>query len=259
MLHTDRMVTKSLEVSFTPADFAALKSRDLSATACVVFDVLRATSSMITALANGAECVFPVESIADALALRARHPAALLTGERDGVRILAAQTDGTDFDLGNSPREFTPEAVRGKTIILTTTNGSRALVACTGARLVLASSFLNLAATARVLQAASISNLIIVCAGTYEEAAFEDTLAAGALCELVWNQFQNGKIVDSAQMARDIYLTHRKELLASLTRSRNAVRLLSRPDLADDVPFSLQMNRHDFAAEMKDGAVRVRN
>ena len=128
---------KSFDVSFTPADFAVLKNRNLEDTLCVVFDVFRATSSMVTALANGAEMIMPVAEIADALALKQKTPgifSVLLAGERHGVRIRAAVAGGTDFDLGNSPREFTKEKVRGKTIVMTTTNGTRALRACAQAR-----------------------------------------------------------------------------------------------------------------------------
>jgi 2-phosphosulfolactate phosphatase len=81
----------------------------------VVFDVLRATTSMLAALSHGAAQIFPVKEISEALALqRGLPPPALLAGERDGLRIRAAQTGGGDFDLGNSPREFTPERVAGR-------------------------------------------------------------------------------------------------------------------------------------------------
>src|SRR5690349_18036474 len=138
----------TLEVLFTPAEFAGLDGRDLSETVCVVFDVLRATSSMVTALANGAKVVIPVSEISEALALRRKYPQILLAGERDGVRILSAQTGSISFDLGNSPREFTSEIVRGREIVTTTTNGTRALRACSRAWTTYVCSFLNLRATA---------------------------------------------------------------------------------------------------------------
>src|SRR5262245_27463045 len=116
---------KTLEVLFTPADFDALTRRNLNDALCVVFDVFRATSSMVTALANGAAAVVPVAEISDALSIRRKQPDILLAGERDGVRILAPISGGIDFDLGNSPREFTRDAVAGKTIVTTTTNGTR--------------------------------------------------------------------------------------------------------------------------------------
>src|SRR5215471_21571447 len=101
------MSTSCLEVLFTPADFENLKQQDLTDAVCVVFDVLRATSSMITALANGAKAIIPVEEISEAVALRRQNSQLLLAGERHGVRIPAALSGGIDFDLGNSPREFT--------------------------------------------------------------------------------------------------------------------------------------------------------
>ena len=141
-----------IEAILTPAELPALARRDLRDAACVVLDVLRATSTFVTALHNGAKAIVPVSEIAEALAFRQKQPDVLLGGERDGVRIRAAQTGGIDFDLGNSPREFTPEKVRGKTIVSTTTNGTRALRACTGAKTVLAASFLNLTATAEFIK-----------------------------------------------------------------------------------------------------------
>src|SRR4051812_10101171 len=132
-----------LEVLFTPADFATLGARNLSQTTCVVFDVLRATSSMVTALAHGAAAVIPVGEISEALARRRSDPEVLLAGERDGLRISGALAGGTEFDLGNSPREFTPDRVQGRQIAMTTTNGTRALRAAAGAMNVLIGSFLN--------------------------------------------------------------------------------------------------------------------
>lgn len=246
----------SLEVLLAPAELAGLPGRDLSRTACVVFDVLRATTSMINALANGAASIFAVSEIEDALRLRASHPGALLAGERHGRRILAAQAGGTDFDLGNSPREFTRRRVDGREIIMTTTNGTRALQACHGARRILAGSFLNLSALAGDLKQTPSPRLLIVCAGTYEDAAYEDILAAGALCDTLWDRFEPQSVVDSAQAARQIYLSAAGDLPRAMALSRNARRLLSIPELSDDVAFSLQRDTIDLVAEMRDGALR---
>jgi 2-phosphosulfolactate phosphatase len=244
----------TLETLFTPAEFEALRQRDLSNTVCVVFDVLRATTSMLTALQHGAASIIPAAEISEALALRAKHPAALLAGERDGVRIRAAQSGGVDFDLGNSPREFTPDRVAGKTIIITTTNGTRALQACRGARHILPGAFLNLAALAQWIARERPPHLLLVGAGTFEQAAYEDTLAAGALSDLVWGQFT--RPADSAQIARQIFLAARGDLLGAAERhSRNAQRLLSNPDLRDDVPFSIRRDTVPFAAFLKDGTI----
>jgi 2-phosphosulfolactate phosphatase len=252
-----RLMESNLEVLFTPAEFSALRPGDLTDAVCVVFDVLRATSSMMTALANGASRIYPVRSIADALTLRQAHPAALLAGERNGVRILAAQTGLADFDLGNSPREFTAERVSRRKIIMTTTNGTRALEACVGARHILPGAFLNLAALADRIRAIAAERLLIVCAGTFEEAAYEDTLAAGALCDLVWTRFSHAPIADSALIARDIYRQAKGDLVAAVQPARNARRLLASPELRDDVAFCLRRDWLDRTAELRNGAITL--
>src|SRR6478736_5008057 len=104
-----------IETILTPAELPALAQRDLRETACVVFDVLRATSTFVTALHHGAKAIVPVSEISEALAFKnsefgiRNSEFILLGGERNGVKIRAVQTGGTDFDLGNSPREFTSE------------------------------------------------------------------------------------------------------------------------------------------------------
>jgi len=259
----------NIEVILTPAELPALKQRALSNAACVVFDVLRATSTFVTALQNGARAIVPVSEIPEALARRQQQPDLLLAGERDGVRIRAAQSGGIDFDLGNSPREYTPEKVRGQTIVSTTTNGTRALRAGAGAKTVLAASFLNLGATADVLQRLSPAQIVLVCAGTREHTALEDVLAAGALCEMLEaGSSRSGdrtvpravpaQFSDSAEMARRTYLQARSDLAAAVRISENAQRLLAIPELRDDVPFCLQRDLFPLVARLEaDGAIRA--
>src|SRR5690348_13081269 len=105
-----------LEICFSPAQWRALPSEQLRRSACAVIDVIRATSTIVTALAQGTPGVVPVASVADAFALKERNPGALLAGERGGQAL-------PGFDLGNSPEDFTAERVEGRPIILTTTNG----------------------------------------------------------------------------------------------------------------------------------------
>jgi 2-phosphosulfolactate phosphatase len=243
-------VMTTLEVLFTPAEFATLKGRDLRETVCVVFDVLRATSTMVTALGHGATALMPVEEIAEALAVRRRQPDVLLAGERDGVRIQADLTGSIPFDLGNSPREFTPEKVRGRTIVVTTTNGTRALRACASAQAVLAGSFLNLQATAEFLEREKPPHLLLICSGTHDQAAFEDVLGAGALCDLIWPAYGGGAVADSAFMARELFRVAQHDLRAAVSRSRNGRRLLAIPDLAADVPFCLQRDLVGLVAQL---------
>jgi 2-phosphosulfolactate phosphatase len=250
----------ALEVLLTPAEFELLPQRDLSGTVCVVFDVLRATSSMITALANGADGILPVEDIPEALQVREQQPDVLLAGERQGLRIQAELTGNISFDLGNSPREFTREKVSGRTIVMTTTNGTRALRACSHARTVLAASFLNLRATARFLENEKPARLLLVCGGTFDQAAYEDALCAGALCNLVWQRYATGAVADSTHMVRLLYEAEKEHLAAAFAQSRNGRRLLAQPELRGDVSFCAQTDIFPVVAELtRDGLVRKRS
>ena len=147
----------------------------------VVIDVLRASTTIATALAHGATGVRPVADLAEARALGARlGPGTLLGGERGGVRI-------GGFDLGNSPREYTPQRVAGKTIVITTTNGTAALHACRDAREILVGAIVNRAAVADALRRLATvggrDDVHLVCAGTDGLVSAEDVLAAGALLD----------------------------------------------------------------------------
>jgi 2-phosphosulfolactate phosphatase len=237
-----------LEVILTPAELPALARRDLSQTVCVVFDILRATSTFVTALKNGAAAIVPVSEIAEAL--KKKGPGVLLGGERNGVKI---KTPQGEFDFGNSPREYTPEKVKDKTIVSTTTNGTRALRACAGAKTVLAAAFLNLKATAKFLR--DKESVLLICAGTGENAALEDILAAGALCELL----SKGEVAlaDSAQVALAAYAQMKGDLSGAAGRSENARRLLSIPELAVDVKFCLRRDVFDLVAVMEGEAIRL--
>jgi 2-phosphosulfolactate phosphatase len=239
-----------LEVLLAPAEFEHLGPRDLSQTVCVVFDVLRATTSIITALANGASRVIPVQDIPEALERAEAFPEALLAGERHGVRISAAVSGGVEFHLGNSPREFTRDRVAGRTIITTTTNGTRALRSCREAKLVLPACFLNLRATVERIRQLPPGDLMVICSGTFEEAAYEDILAAGALCDGLWDRFSGGRVADSALAARLLYQEARVDLPRALARARNGARLLEQPDLRDDVAFCAQLDLVPFTTTM---------
>jgi 2-phosphosulfolactate phosphatase len=249
-------VNTSLEVLFTPAEFAVLPQRDLTTTVCVVFDVLRATSTMVTALAHGAQAIVPVSSIREALACREQDPRVLLAGERHGLRITAPLTGGVEFDLGNSPSEFSAERVRGRTIVMTTTNGTRALRACHGAARIWVGAFLNLGAVAAALHRTQPRQVIVVCSGTLEQPAYEDVLAAGALCDLLWAVYGEGAVADSVLLALEAYRRHADNLPHGLGLGRNGQRLLKQPALRDDVAFCATRDRYAFVPALAaDGTV----
>ena len=247
-----------IETILSPLELPALRERDLKQTICVVFDILRATSTMVTALANGAEAILPVSDIPEAIEARARWPEALLAGERHGLRIGRALTGTVDFDLGNSPREFTSQRITGKRIISTTTNGTRALQSCLGAREVMAASFLNLEATVNHVLRAAPPSLLLVCSGTGRRPAYEDTLAAGAMADRIVEALGLELPFDSTRMAHSVYRDAALGLQEAVATSRNGRRLLEYPDLAADVAFCAQRNTHSLVAALNSEGWLVR-
>ena len=235
-----------IDVVLSPAEIDLLPQRELTEAVAVVFDVLRATSTMITALSHGALGIWPVRTIEEAWALKEKRPEALLGGERHGERI-------EGFDLGNSPLEY-GENVRGREIISTTTNGTIALRAAEGAAAVLAGSILNNGTVAGHLAATKPPEIVMVCAGTFREAALEDILAAGMLISLL----RGWELTDAAQMALGIYRQEEKDLGAALRRARNGRALIAKGRGAE-VDWCARASVLPVLAEMdKTGLLRVR-
>jgi 2-phosphosulfolactate phosphatase len=130
------------------------------------------------------------------------------------------------------------------------------LRACLAARSVLAASFLNLGATAGFIEREDPERLLVVCAGTFEQAAYEDILAAGALCDLVWGIYGEGAVADSVQIARRLWLLDRMDVLGAISKSRNGRRLLEQPNLREDVSACARRDVFNLIARLgKDGAV----
>jgi len=162
----------NIDLAFSPDE---LEKKDLEGKAVVVIDALRATSTMIVALQNGCAAFIPVATAEEARELAEKNPGFLLAGERRAMPL-------EGFDLGNSPRDYRPERVKGKVIVMTTTNGTRALVASQKGAEVFIGAFLNLKAlTQRLIE--SGRDLLIACAGEKGLFCLEDTLCGGALVE----------------------------------------------------------------------------
>jgi 2-phosphosulfolactate phosphatase len=144
----------------------------------VVIDVLRASTVICHALAAGAPAVIPTLEIEEARRLAAELPAgqAVLGGEREGLPI-------PGFDLGNSPAEYRSDTVGGRTVVFTTTNGTRAMNRCRSARRVLIGAFVNLSALCQAIRSAEPRALHLVCAGTRGKITREDVLFAGAVAD----------------------------------------------------------------------------
>jgi 2-phosphosulfolactate phosphatase len=186
-----------LTVSLLPSVRPVSSSTEVA----VVIDVLRATSVMTTALANGAQQFVTCPSIDEARELSRELSSSLpsgtlLCGERHCKPI-----DG--FDLGNSPAEYVSEVVQGRTLILTTTNGTLAIAAAQNAKAMIAASFLNLSAVARRLQ--SVRSAHLVCAGTNGQVTAEDVLLAGAIVDRLSGQPGVDLVGDETILARELW------------------------------------------------------
>ena len=162
----------------------------------VVIDVLRASTTIAVALANGARTVIPLDS-SDAVVTRAK------TFERADVRMAGERKmlPIPGFDFGNSPREFTRQAVEGKTVLMTTTNGTAVIAAIQGARDVIIGSYVNFSAVATVLRTAlrGDTDVAIMCAGREHQFALEDAGCAGRYVYHVTKRMSNVDTNDAAQ------------------------------------------------------------
>ena len=175
---------------------------DLAGGVAVMIDVLRASTTICTALANGAEAVVPLSEVPRTLALAKSDPVGIAAGEREG-------TPPEGFDLGNSPRDFTPDRVGGRDIYFTTTNGTQALQRMRQADEVLIAAFVNRAAVADRLRGES-RPIHFVCAGTDGAKTAEDVLLAGALARDLLGDVPLGSPLGT-QLAHDHYVARCEE------------------------------------------------
>jgi len=166
-----------MKISTLPTPGAALTD-DFDGKTVVVIDVLRATSTIITALTNGAKEVIPVVEIKEALSLKTKyHPSeVLLCGERSAGII-------PGFDLGNSPFDYSTERVQNRTLIMSTTNGTKAIRKAEGAKKLLLASFIN--GEEVVHQVKESDELVLLCSGTNGRFSMDDALCAGYMATLL--------------------------------------------------------------------------
>ncbi|MES2180467.1 MAG: 2-phosphosulfolactate phosphatase [Gemmatimonadota bacterium] len=175
-----------------------LTPQDVQGRVVAVIDVLRASTTIAVALSNGARSIMPMENSDDAVmrSKQLERGAFRLAGER---RMLKME----GFDLGNSPLEHTREAVEGRTILLATTNGTKALLAVQGARDVVVASYVNLTAVSTMLRTAvrGGADITLVCAGQDRQFALEDAACAGRVVHLVAKRLAGIEFNDAALAA----------------------------------------------------------
>jgi 2-phosphosulfolactate phosphatase len=215
----------------------------------VVVDVLRASTTIIHALASGCTDVRPCLEVEEAkhLAGQMRAGRVLLGGERGGAPL-------PGFDVGNSPREYTAKVCRGTTLVLTTTNGTRALAQAAEAERMLVGAFVNFSAVCEQLRQDS-RPIHIVCAGTEGEVSLEDTLFAGAvvdyLCEVT-----EVRLNDGARLAWDCFENHGRVLLGALELGRGGA-ILRRLGYDEDIRAAAQVDVFAIVPELRRDPLRV--
>ncbi|MES2616650.1 MAG: 2-phosphosulfolactate phosphatase [Bacteroidota bacterium] len=220
----------SIEVVLSPAllHLANVKNKNV-----VVIDILRATSTICTAIHEGALAVRPVNTIDEALIFKNQDY--LIAAERDGYKI-------EGFDMGNSPFECMNGFVKERKLALTTTNGTKCITAASvaGASNVLAGSFLNISATADWL-INDQKDIVLLCAGWKDKVNLEDSLYAGALATLLKERTTLTSDCDTTLITMDLYSISKNDMAEYLAKSSHYQRL-SHLHHQEDMVYCLKMN-----------------
>jgi 2-phosphosulfolactate phosphatase len=216
-----------LHTSLSPA---LIDQYQLNSSIVVIIDVFRATSTIASALYNGAKAVIPVDSVPKAIEI-SRNIGAIAAGERDGKIA-----DGLEH--GNSPLEYTREFIEDKTLVLTTTNGTRLLQMALdkNADTIISGSFPNLSAVCDFLITQK-KEVVLGCAGWKDRFNLEDTLFAGAVIHEVKKHFTIH--CDSSLMAEIMYTKHKNSMETFAPKLTHYHRLVERFGLIEDIRFCL--------------------
>lgn len=234
---------KSIDVCVSP-DLMHLYPVD--GKSVVVVDILRATSSMVTAFAHGVKSIYPVAKLDDCRAMKSKGY--LIAGEREGEKV-------TDFDLGNSPFEYMAPELRGKQIALTTTNGTQAIAKSLGAKEIIIGAFLNLSAVADHL-INSNNDILVVCAGWKGKVNLEDTVFAGALVDKLSGKFTLA--CDAPLAAKHLYVSAKTDLIGFLNESSH-VKRLNKLNIHDDMKFCCTIDEYRVVPVLVNGHLAVKD
>jgi 2-phosphosulfolactate phosphatase len=221
----------------------------LAGSVAVVIDVLRSSTTIVHALAAGCKAVRPCLEVEEAreLAGQMRAGRVILGGERGGQPL-------PGFDLGNSPGEYTPKVCKGCTLVLTTTNGSRALVKAAAAERVLVAGFVNYSAVCEQLRL-DARPIHILCSGTEGEISLEDTILAGAIVDFL-SETVEVTLNDSARLAWDSYENHGRVLEGALEVSKGGAKLRGL-GYDEDIKAALRIDLFNLVPELRRDPLRV--
>lgn len=230
---------KHIEVCYTPGEYEYFKGEyDI----VVVIDVLRATSAICSAFNNGINSIIPVSSIEEARAYKEKGY--LVGAERKGQIV-----DG--FDFGNSPYSYMREELRGKDVVLTTTNGTKALNIAKDAPTVVVGSLLNLDALCKWLEEQN-KNTLCLCSGWQDKFNLEDTICAGAISDYLLGTGKFTSDEDSSIAAKYLYLSAWDNYMGFLKSSSHR-RRLKNLNLNEDIKYCLTPNQTDVIPILRDG------
>jgi 2-phosphosulfolactate phosphatase len=223
-----------------------VRGMPLAGVTAVVLDVVRASTTIVAALGGGARAVIPVATPEEARTRGRRRGAGpvLVGGERGG-----APPPG--FDHGNSPAEYTPDRVRGRTVVFTTTNGTRALLALAGAKRVGVAGFVNAAAAVRWLAGAE-GDALLVCAGESGRFCLEDAACAGLLVDGLRALRPDAPLSDGARAAASLWAHYRRDPRAVLEDATWA-RVLAARGRGADLPLCVALDAFDVVPVARDG------
>src|SRR6266513_4729347 len=226
-----------LDVFFSPIQ---VKLSDTAGRLVVIIDVLRASTTVATALANGAKTVMPLPG-ADDVIVRAKEfhrSAVVLAGEQKMFPI-------PSFDLGNSPQSFTPDVVEGKTILLTTTNGTRALLGVQGARDIVVASYVNFTAVLAMMKVAASSNtdIAIICAGEEGGFTLEDAACAGRYVRAIPKRADSVQVNNAASASVMIEKKY-GDNIAKVFKESTHVQALEAAGFGDDLTAAAEVDSY---------------
>lgn len=223
---------------------ALLHLYDLKNAVVVIIDVFRATSTIASVLHNGAKCIIPVDTVPKAIEISKRIDA-IAAGERDGKIA-----DGLQH--GNSPLEYSPDFIGGKTLVLTTTNGTKLLHMAldNNADTIISGSFPNLSSVCKFLIAQN-KNVVLGCAGWKDRYNLEDTLFAGAVISKIKEHFTIH--CDSSLTAELLYKNHKNNLVEFAPNLTHYHRLVERFGLIEDIRFCLTPDVADVLVVYEEG------
>jgi 2-phosphosulfolactate phosphatase len=222
----------------------------LSNRVVVVIDVLRATSVMVQAMSQGAGEIIPVKTVEDAFQMAKRFPpdTTVLGGERESRKI-------EGFDLGNSPREYQGEKVRGKRLILTTTNGTKAFHAVSSGKKVLVGSFLNIAAVAGKCFELG-QDVLIYLSGDEGDFSLEDTVCGGMLVDRIIQKGEKSLLLtDASRSAHILFQKFEANIAESFYLSQHGRSLVDR-GFEEDLPYCAQVDISNLVPVFKEGVIR---